>query len=73
MKKQYIAPASTSICYLESLQPLCGSITEKVHTIIRPTTYGLTVRLGTATHGRLRKKTNLTMRGACAYTHLACR
>lgn len=29
MKKQYIAPASTSICYLEALQPLCGSIREK--------------------------------------------
>lgn len=30
MKKQYIAPASTSICYLEALQPLCGS-TEATH------------------------------------------
>ena len=32
MKKQYIAPASTSICYLEALQPLCGSTTEATHT-----------------------------------------
>ena len=30
MKKQYIAPASTSICYLEALQPLCAS-TEATH------------------------------------------
>lgn len=29
MKKQYIAPASTSICYLEALQPLCGSTVEE--------------------------------------------
>jgi hypothetical protein len=29
MKKQYIAPASTSICYLEVLQPLCGSTGEE--------------------------------------------
>lgn len=31
MKKQYIAPASTSICYLEALQPLCGSISQATH------------------------------------------
>ena len=31
MKKQYIAPASTSICYLEALQPLCGSTVEATH------------------------------------------
>lgn len=29
MKRQYIAPTCTSIFYLESLQPLCGSITEQ--------------------------------------------
>ena len=29
MKKQYIAPASTSICYIEALQPLCGSPVEE--------------------------------------------
>ena len=29
MKKQYIAPASTSIFYLEALQPLCGSTVEE--------------------------------------------